>query len=430
MSKIKEQFNHILEESQDIVNPQTDDLFKQWSKNKMRFIDAWGGLTYTTPEEVEIENSEEGKEKVFDDFKEWVWTRIRFKDLSDKTAHTRATQAFEWLKKQKKEALFENRVKKQPTKNDPPVGMKLTRALKHFFPNSEMLHEAQVYASRCIQENSMKGYLTLSVHPLDFLSLSENSHDWRSCMALNGEYRSGCLSYMADCHTIIVYMSSDKKQHISRFDDVMWNSKRWRVLAYIPKDKSSLIFGKQYPFKNDNLLPPVSSMICDTLKIENTLLPSRMNASWLSSIMVNQQGTTATIYNDVLDSWNYKKEVMGVKFSPSKEVMQIGGIVKCLDCGEHPIEMGDTMTCARCGDYTYCDSCGRAEYIDDTYHLSDEDLCESCFEDNVVYCFSCGEALDIRYEDDLCYYKDDYCCYSCYEACIEEDEDDEESLDT
>ena len=42
----------------------------------------------------------------------------------------------------------------------------------------------------------MEGYLYLSIHPLDYLSISETNHGWRSCHALDGEYRNGNLSYL------------------------------------------------------------------------------------------------------------------------------------------------------------------------------------------------------------------------------------------
>ena len=72
-----------------------------------------------------------------------------------------------------------------------PKGMKLVRAFKYFEKNKIVLEEIQNLASRYLQEDKVKGTLCFSVHPLDFLSLSENTYNWRSCHSLDGEYRAG-----------------------------------------------------------------------------------------------------------------------------------------------------------------------------------------------------------------------------------------------
>ena len=71
------------------------------------------------------------------------------------------------------------------------------------------------------------------MHPLDYLSLSENTYNWRSCHSLDGEYRAGNLSYMMDKSTVICYLKSNDDVILSNFGpEVKWNSKKWRVLLY------------------------------------------------------------------------------------------------------------------------------------------------------------------------------------------------------
>ena len=60
-----------------------------------------------------------------------------------------------------------------------------------------------------VAENKIEGYLYLSVDPRDFLTLSENDSNWYSCQSLDGDYRSGDLSYMVDGTTIVAYLANE-----------------------------------------------------------------------------------------------------------------------------------------------------------------------------------------------------------------------------
>ena len=100
------------------------------------------------------------------------------------------------------------------------------------------------------------------VHPLDFLSTSENTHNWRSCHALDGEYRSGNLSHMVDHSTVICYLKSGREEKLPNFPpDVLWNSKKWRVLFYMA-DRWDMVFaGRQYPFSTETGLDYVKNKV-------------------------------------------------------------------------------------------------------------------------------------------------------------------------
>ena len=88
----------------------------------------------------------------------------------------------------------------------------------------------------------MSGDFCISIHPLDFLTSSVNTYNWRSCHALDGEYRAGNLSYMVDKSTIICYLKGANNAKLPMFpDDVPWNSKKWRVLIYV-SDYWDLLF--------------------------------------------------------------------------------------------------------------------------------------------------------------------------------------------
>ena len=119
-----------------------------------------------------------------------------------------------------REGFFTNRVINSTVTDNGdkiPKDMKLLKAFKFFESNKETLEALQAAASMIIQEDKVEGTLCLSVHPLDFLSASENNHNWRSCHALDGEYRAGNLSYMTDSCTIMCYLKSDKDEKLPKY---------------------------------------------------------------------------------------------------------------------------------------------------------------------------------------------------------------------
>ena len=125
-------------------------------------------------------------------------------------------------------------------------------SLKKIFSDAGMLIMTHCEDQQIIQENTITGTLCFSVHPLDFLSSSENTHNWRSCHSLDGEYRGGNLSYMVDDCTFMCYLRSDGYDHqLPNFPhEVKWNSKKWRVLLYLSNDRTMLMAGRQYPFSS------------------------------------------------------------------------------------------------------------------------------------------------------------------------------------
>ena len=123
------------------------------------------------------------------------------------------------------------------SKKLPPLetlnGMKLLRAFKFFISDPDVLRDLQDKASMILQETKLSGYFYVSIHPLDYLSQSETTYNWRSCHALDGEYRAGTLSYMQDNVSLVCYIASDEKKQLPRFPaEVPWYSKKWRMMLH------------------------------------------------------------------------------------------------------------------------------------------------------------------------------------------------------
>lgn len=449
--EIQKKFNEVITASQGIDNPQTDELFDRWLDAKRDFIEAMDGqLIWEWPEQVAFELGNKEKNLRVDDFVELIQNRWQNDDLADFIL-------FE------KDGFFSNQVTHQymcPQKNlIIPQGMKLLKAFKFFENDVKVLNDMQSAASMIIQEDKITGTLCLSVHPLDYLSLSENTHNWRSCHALDGEYRGGNLSYMIDRSTIICYIRSNRDDYLANFGDVKWNSKKWRVLLFFSTKWDMLFAGRQYPFiteagldfVRESVLPAAhlnewSSWCVKKIKTfsEHDLsfhfrypyVPIGDSLISMNELIRNEPGSLQ--FNDLLSSscydpmYAYKmsKNLWWGQVDPLIVTdhfarFYIGGRVRCLRCGKKDIELTESVMCNDCeleygtseSDlFGYCPCCGRRFIYDDGYWVngSEETVCPDCADEYTEYCSSCG---DRYYKEDMIYNRDTqkYMCKWCAE---------------
>ena len=453
---VQEQFNKVISYSQGIPEPETDKLFADWLEAKRDFIEAFGGqLIYEWPEKVSFELGSREKSLRLDDFIGVLENRYENYDLAE---FVRANR----------EGFFSNQVVEPYTtsKGDTiPKGMKLLRAFKFFESDANALEAEQNAASMIIQEDKIEGTLCLSVHPLDFLSTSENTHNWRSCHALDGEYRSGNLSHMIDHSTFICYLKSSKDEKLPNFPpDVPWNSKKWRVLFYM-SDRWDMIFaGRQYPFCTETGLDFVKNKVFPRANLgdfstwidkkycgfkdkdvysnfSHSYVPVVDGLVPLDELVINEPGSLQ--FNDVLSSscydalYAYKKVECfgGYKYAPMHKFTRfhIGGKCNCTRCGKYPIEITSSFMCNDCeleyGDseddmFAYCPCCGSRYYYDDGVWVEgdEECVCPSCADSETTICDCCGTR---HYTSAMVYSRkhNKYLCPECWdEMQIEEEE--------
>ena len=453
---VQEQFNKVISYSQGVPEPETDKLFADWLEGKRDFIEAFGGqLIYEWPEKVSFELGSREKSLRLDDFIGVLENRYENYDLAE---FVRANR----------EGFFSNQVVEPYTtsKGDTiPKGMKLLRAFKFFESDANALEAEQNAASMIIQEDKIEGTLCLSVHPLDFLSTSENTHNWRSCHALDGEYRSGNLSHMIDHSTFICYLKSSKDEKLPNFPpDVPWNSKKWRVLFYM-SDRWDMIFaGRQYPFCTETGLDFVKNKVFPRANLgdfstwidkkycgfkdkdvysnfSHSYVPVVDGLVPLNELVINEPGSLQ--FNDVLSSscydalYAYKKVECfgGYKYAPMHKFTRfhIGGKCNCTRCGKYPIEITSSFMCNDCeleyGDseddmFAYYPCCGSRYYYDDGVWVEgdEECVCPSCADRETTICDCCGTR---HYTSTMVYSRkhNKYLCPECWdEMQIEEEE--------
>lgn len=331
-------------------------------------------------------------------------------------------------------------------------GSKLIKSFKHF-TDGRALDDIQTRASQIIQENVITGTLCFSVHPLDYLSSSENTYNWRSCHALDGEYRAGNLSYMLDSSTVVCYLKGSNNVKLPLFpDDVPWNSKKWRVLFYVSDNWDIIFAGRQYPFSSSKGIETARQYFlnealhkraydyCAWTDPVITEVPDSYGHSYnLNSQYIMVRGMLHSIhdlvidgdnslhFNDVLRSSFYRPHYTAINnrpwFKEPISKVHVGKSCNCLRCGKAPIKIPETFMCDSCdleyGEfnediYTICDCCGRRIYIEDATTVDGEEICEDCVKNECFLCECCDE---IHFNDTKVYVEveDAYYCSECAE---------------
>lgn len=416
IEEIKEQFKEVIRYSQEIDDPKVDKLFDRWYNAKKKFIDRFDGLIYEWSEPIEFNLDDKEKHKSAMEFVDCVQNIFNNNELAEFIDGNL-------------DSFFDNVVINGGSKNV-PKGMKLIKAFKFYEDNELTLHHIQDMASQLIQANKIKGTLCFSVHPLDFLSSSCNTYNWRSCHALDGEYRAGNLSYMVDETTFMVYLKGENETQIPMFPPhVEWNSKKWRMLIHTAVNDELMFAGRQYPFAS-------KSGIDIVLNIYNNIMAEKRApslgflstyGSWSNYYIDNtsvkhlsskyfmfgrelfrldqyvEPGMGARNYNDILDSSCYIYPYYSIlnpdlwHGDPPKIV--VGNYVECLTCESCDITVSELMVCNDCAcslgmsedDYTYCSCCDSRLWYEDAFYVNDDPVCHQCLDDYCFWCSECGQ---------------------------------------
>lgn len=242
--------------------------------------------------------------------------------------------------------------------------------------------------SLVLNQKTIRGKLCLSIHPLDFLTMSDNECDWTSCMSWveeYGDYRLGTIEMMNSPCVVIAYVEAKNNMQVCGRE---WSNKRWRQLFIVTREM--ILGNRQYPYASD--------------VVQGAAL------QWLRSMCQEAVGWgpyTEETHQIRNDAWNTLQGSFDVKFNidcnymyndvynrrlayiaPSRfEDMRIyelnfSGPAVCTGCGDViPYEEVDPsqVQCRTCSGYWKCDCC-------DNWHPSYE---ESNYVDGYVYCDWC-----------------------------------------
>ena len=281
---------------------------------------------------------------------------------------------------------------------DKPVkicqGMKASRAIIKLAETIGMpaadIEEFRLEHSRLLNDVEVHGKMIFSIHPMDFMTMSDNDCRWHSCMSWtnSGEYRQGTVEMMNSPYVVEAYIASDR---LYCFDDndpsLMWNNKKWRELFIISSD---CIMGiKGYPYWNRDLekiaLTKLKTLATEKLgyHYEDNIREFNCEDDYSDSgTLIDENGnyyyfSTDMMYND------FRYTHYGYIMSDGAMNVDLcySGPSQCMLCGKKwEVDNTGDLTCEHCYNEIYiCEKCGD-ETSSVTYDIeTGKIVCWDCF---------------------------------------------------
>lgn len=270
----------------------------------------------------------------------------------------------------------------------------------------EGFEEFRIDHSMALNTAKLEGTLCLSIHPLDYMTMSDNESSWDSCMKWQGKgcYRAGTVEMMNSEMVVVGYFKSDNTT-MSMPGGEEWNSKKWRELFIVNPELIMDI--KAYPYENDELTLACLTWIREL--VEKNIGWTNFQTEygkwepdydyWTFGGYNDVSFNTTYMYNDINESYtrhfyyvttgNHEKESLYCEYS---------GKFVCMCCGEAGyLDEGDegSLVCEDCAPTKYyCDSCGEWEYdLNNLHKVGDFYYCDSCYDElyNNPFCDNDGE---------------------------------------
>lgn len=321
------------------------------------------------------------------------------------------------------------------------AGMKPIRALSKIvsYFGAENFKEFENFRckhSLIYNDKIIKGNLVISIHPLDFITMSDNSLGWSSCMSWTDEgcYHLGTVEMMNSNNVVVCYLEGSTPY---KFDDKhsedeewIWNNKKWRQMFYVTKD--IIVSGKAYPYEHLELTKTILGKLRE-LAGENfnwtysfgpesyhdmkhiwSIFRMDNNRNWVAndtSIKHNILFDTKNMYNDMLNDNNYNFLCVRNKVKKEK-IISYSGKARCICCNDILLEENDCyedyndrfsntgrVICEECLEESKCSCCYKFKgkdnliniklkvYYDETFQT----ICEDCYKERAKICPICEE---------------------------------------
>ncbi len=218
----------------------------------------------------------------------------------------------------------------------------------------------------------------LSVHPCDFLEMSNRDNTWSSCHGLaHGAYQMGTLSYMIDDVSMVLYtVDNDVTEHFYRVP------RRSRQM-YFYKD-NVLYQSRMYPKDANDLMVQyrsiVQKVIATCLGVPN-LWTLKKERKEISAHIDSANGSMQ--YPD----YDYYGNFSVLKGTELKGLLMIGAQPICVACGHHITSRRSALKCT-CENTVVCKECGETVTENNANFLDGAYYCKKCLH----ICAACGRS--------------------------------------
>ena len=297
------------------------------------------------------------------------------------------------------------------------TGCKITKMIGKIAAAYDLpyFEDFRIKHSQALNQKKLKGKLTLSIHPLDYMTMSDNECDWSSCMSWkeDGCYRQGTVEMMNSPMVLVAFLESANNPMtipLTNGKSEYWNNKKWRELFIVNNDIICEV--KSYPYRNKY----ITGEVLNWLKELDNKVRSKY---WVDHMVKDFKGTKYKDYwsekyhaFDVYDNLSGSEYVVEhqITVKPSTTLMYndfnrghlgyfsryvedkpstkiefcYSGKSECMICGAAGENFswdseGDTL-CLNCSGYRKCDRCDDRIYDEDFYRVDGQILCETCYE--------------------------------------------------
>lgn len=293
----------------------------------------------------------------------------------------------------------------------------LQKVCTEWIPDSlKYFEELRIQLSRIANEKEISGNLVFSIHPLDYLTMSDNGCGWQTCMVwggkplkeastkieyMSGSYRQGTIEMMNSYNTIVAYIESDKKW-IPKGCSIPWSNKKWRELFIV--DPSIIIGITGYPYH----LKEAEKFCLDTLRLWAT---NNLHADYEKNLAIyNLVRSSTPVYSDTDNSSNcwfgfeascmYNDFVKGENHycyiateAAGECIIDYSGPSECMCCGrcsDADFALENQILCDDCNDEVQCAVCYENIPLRLAYWIPDLGfVCPTCHERNISKCNIC-----------------------------------------
>lgn len=253
--------------------------------------------------------------------------------------------------------------------------------------------------SLALNTKKLFGNLCLSIHPLDYMTMSDNSNDWSSCMSWEeeGEYRMGTVEMMNSPCVVVAYLASeDDTFSIAGYN---WNSKKWRSLFIV--DPNFIANIKGYPYQNDNLTKVVMKKLAELAgwaqqePKKYSVYTENDDESYINDKKVKLYFQTKKMYNDFGSTNSFL--LINPDYTDSELIdtyYTYSGESECMRCGSVNVEREDSLLCDCCDPSSHqCEYCGEYCCDKDLITLGNgTKVCSYCFDEE-----TCQDAITDKY---------------------------------
>ena len=294
-----------------------------------------------------------------------------------------------------------------PHMKDKPLEIKTDAKLMRIYSklvdwfelNKQGFEEFRLVHSRWLNDRKIKSNLVLSIHPLDYMTMSDNNCNWESCMNWysHGDYRIGTIEMMNSPMVVEAYLEADHPYYPIDNRSWTWSNKRWRCLYIVHPDIITEI--KQYPYHNEFLSKEILGWLKELAQKNNNWaykdnLFSVKSSAWneIDDTKYYIKMSTNGMYCDYYDKHN---SYIGLN-APEKIRLNYSGETECMCCGRvlnvNDFQESDRISCAECSGFVWCSCCETWAAADEMSYDDDGNAyCYWCASDKFNTCDCCGE---------------------------------------